>query len=240
MARDPLTTHEASFANPKDFIMLRSLRLSLLLLDAIGVLACFILAGQGLWVQMQLNRSASNAFVAKDVVADILPPPMYPIELRLVLSQAVEGTLGHEQAQREVDRLVGEYSERVAYWRKTPSPGVDNQLRGPQNDSAQAFIAAAQTQVMNRLRSGDLGGARAALPGVHQVFLAHLAMVRQTVAAGNKIAETSMATFMDVQTHAKHYAISAVLIAWALVSVVCRMVLDSARRPVEAMIRSMT
>ncbi len=213
--------------------MLRSLRLSILLLGAIGVLACSILVVQGFWVQRQLNQSASDAFVAKDVVADILPPPMYLIELRLVLSQAVEGTLSQGDAQREVDRLVAEYNERLAHWRKNPPTGVDKQLLGPQNESAQAFITASQTQVMKPLGAGDPDGARAALPGVHKVFLAHLAMVKQTVVTGNKTAETSMATFVDTQSQSTRYAILATMTAWALVTIFYRVVLSSVRRPVE-------
>lgn len=55
----------------------------------IGV-SLFVVA-QFSWLQYPQNERASEAFVAKDVIADILPPPMYLIEMRLVLSQAVKG-----------------------------------------------------------------------------------------------------------------------------------------------------
>ena len=35
------------------------------------VVAALLVAGQALWLQAQMHRSASQAFVAKDVIADI-------------------------------------------------------------------------------------------------------------------------------------------------------------------------
>jgi hypothetical protein len=40
-----------------------------------------------------LNIAALKVHAAKDVVADILPPPMHWIEIRLVLSLMLEGSL---------------------------------------------------------------------------------------------------------------------------------------------------
>ena len=214
-------------------IMLRSLRLSILLLGAIGLLACSILVVQGFWVQRQLNSSATQAFVAKDVVADILPPPLYLIELRLVLSQAVEGTLTAQQAQSEFNRLVGEYNERLDYWRKNPPGDIGSQLLGPQHDTAQAFINCAQAQVMTRLQHGDREGAKAAMGTVQGLFVAHLAAVKNTVTIGTKVADASMADFARTQASSNRNSIIATLAAMALVCVVYRLVLHSVRDPVE-------
>jgi methyl-accepting chemotaxis protein len=43
-----------------------------------------------------------------------LPPPLYLIEMRLVLSQASEGTMALDQAQTEFKRLKSEYEARVS------------------------------------------------------------------------------------------------------------------------------
>jgi methyl-accepting chemotaxis protein len=212
--------------------MLRSLRLSILLLGAIGVLACLIVALQGHWAQSRLNDSAGEAFVAKDVVADILPPPMYLIELRLVLSQAVEGTLTEPEASKQVDRLVSDYNDRVDYWTKHPPNGLEQQLLGAQHEAAKKFIAAARADVMARLKAGDKEGARTALLGVHQLFLKHLAGVEQTVAAGNKFAESSMASFAATQTESTRYALLCGGLAIVLVALFYRLVLRSVQSPV--------
>jgi len=72
-----------------------------------------MVALQGYWAQAQMNQRATEVFVSKDMVADILPPPMYLVELRLVLSQAVEGTLSAAEAKTQLERLVSEYQARV-------------------------------------------------------------------------------------------------------------------------------
>ena len=73
---------------------------------------------------------AQQVFVAKDVTADILPPPMYLVEMRLVLSRAVEGTLDASSARQEVDRLAKEYDARYEYWRANPPKALGELLLG--------------------------------------------------------------------------------------------------------------
>ena len=58
-------------------------------LAALSLLVVCACVGVGIGMTRQLAHSSQKAFVAKDVVADILPPPTYLIEARLVLSQAL-------------------------------------------------------------------------------------------------------------------------------------------------------
>jgi methyl-accepting chemotaxis protein len=212
--------------------MFRSLRLSILLLGAIGVLASLIVAGQSYWTQSLLKHDANDAFVAKDVVADILPPPMYLVELRLVVSQAVEGTLTPTQAQVQIDRLVSEYAERVAYWTAHPPGTLGAQLLGPQHDAAQKFIAAVQSEVMSKLKAGDKEAARKGLDSVHALFLKHLDGVQATVASGTKFADQSMSAFDTVQSSSTRNSAIAAALALALVLLIYRVVLRSVQRPI--------
>ena len=64
-----------------------------------AVVAATIPGAVSVWSATHAERAADRTFVAKDVTADILPPPMYLIEMRLVLSQAAEGTLAPDAAQ---------------------------------------------------------------------------------------------------------------------------------------------
>ena len=217
--------------------MLKSLRLSILLLGAIGVIASLIVAGQSRWMQMRVQSYAQDAFVAKDVVADILPPPMYLIELRLVLSQGVEGTVTAAQAQTQFDRLVSEYKARVDYWTKNPPYGLEKQLLGEQHAAAQKFISAAQSDVMVKLQAGDKAGARKSLDDVHALYLKHLEGVHQTVVAGNKFADHSMAAFESGQASSTRNSIIAIATALGLMLVFYRLVLSSVRGPINDCIR---
>jgi len=97
------------------------------------VFAALLVALQGFWLQGRMGQNAAEVFVSKDVVADILPPPTYLIEMRLVLSQAVEGTLQPSEAQQQVARLAGEYQARVDHWTQHPPYGLESQLLGRQH-----------------------------------------------------------------------------------------------------------
>lgn len=173
----------------------RSLRWSLLSIGLSGLLAALVVFGQALWCFQALDERARAAMVAKDVVADILPPPMYLVEMRLVLSQAVEGTLPLEMAVQQVDKLSKEYAQRVGHWSQNPPFGLESRLLGAQHQSAVRFIAAADKDVLQRLKADDLQGALAGLRSAHKLYLAHRAGVDETVSASVSFADESLASF---------------------------------------------
>ena len=217
--------------------MFRSLRLSIFMLGAIGVLAALMTALQGHFLQVQMDQAATRTFVAKDVVADVLPPPMYLIELRLVLSQGVEETLDAQATKKQFDALVSEYGKRVAYWTKNPPFGLERQLLGSQNTTARKFIAAAQTQIIDRLLAGDTAGAKLNLPAVHALFLQHRAAVDETVVAGNQFAEVSMAEYGGAGTRSSQIMFGTTVLAIIFVLLLYRLVLRSIQEPIEGCIR---
>src|SRR3954470_2205920 len=83
----------ASSKNNHKTAIMKSLRSLLLLLIVSGLLASGVLTAASMWGAAGTTDAAQRALVSKDVTADILPPPLYLIELRLVLSEAVEGTM---------------------------------------------------------------------------------------------------------------------------------------------------
>jgi len=143
----------------------------------------------------RLDGSARKALVAKDVVADVLPPPMYLIEARLVLSQAVEQTLEPAQALQRWEKLASEYRERAAYWRANPPHGLERQLLGAQHEQGERFIRLGRSAVLERLADGDRMGAQRGLREVDAVYLQHRAGVDETVKAGTIFADASIAEF---------------------------------------------
>jgi flagellar basal body-associated protein FliL len=166
-------------------------QLWLAILGALVVLAC---VATGYFASLQLQRSSQSAFVAKDVVADVLPPPMYLIEMRLVLSQAVEASTPVESAAVQLARLEKEYRERVTYWQANKPEGLDKLLLGSQHDTAEAFIVGAK-RVMKLVTDGNLRGASDELVKVHDLYLKHRLAVDATVKAGVDRAERSMTSF---------------------------------------------
>ncbi len=174
---------------------MKSVAKSLSLIGLVGSLAALLVLAQALWSFDAFNASAQRALVAKDVVADILPPPLYLVEMRLVLSQAVEQTLPLQQAHKEFERLAAEYRSRTEHWTSYPPFGLEKLLLGPQHAAAQAFMANARTEVLSRLNTGDAAAARAALQKAHELYLAHRSAVDASVKASSDVADESMASF---------------------------------------------
>jgi methyl-accepting chemotaxis protein I, serine sensor receptor len=213
--------------------LFRSLQWSIYLLGAVGVAALLAVAFQGQWQQFRMSRLASEVFVSKDVVADILPPPMYLIELRLVLSQAVEGTINAAQAKKELDRLSSEYQARVDYWTQNPPNGLERHLLGRQHEAARKFIDSAHALIGERLPKGDADAAKRDLAQAHQFYLEHRAGVNETVLRANQFATESLKGFDAVHARSSKVAFAVASIALVLVLLFCRLVLRSIVVPVQ-------
>ena len=157
------------------------LRAMLTTFTAAALMATAIVGAMSLWGARQAGDAAAQTFVAKDVTADILPPPLYLIEMRLVLSQGVEGTLALDAVKAEVTRLESEYTARVKFWKDNPPYGLAGKLLGRQHDAGMAFIAAAGKLVDALGEKAEASALQAALGAAHVAYLAHRAGVDATV-----------------------------------------------------------
>jgi methyl-accepting chemotaxis protein len=164
----------------------------------------------------QLADQATRVYVAKDVTADILPPPMYLIEMRLVASQGLEGSMPVATVRSEFDRLRSEYQARVTHWTNNPPYGLEAQLLGEQHAAAGAFINAMERDFLPQLVSGDAAGARAALFRAHDLYIAHRRGVDQTVTASVAFANDEMAAFDSVKAWTRNANFIAVATTIAL------------------------
>jgi methyl-accepting chemotaxis protein len=199
-----------------------------------AVMVCLCVAA-GLSGLQWLEASSERAFAAKDVVADILPPPLYLIEMRLVLSQAAEGSLTPTQATDEFNRLLKEHAQRVSHWRANPAFGLESKLLGVQHEQGLAFIEAGQ-KVLQQVQSGNHLAAQQELQAAHQVYMLHRAGVDSTVTAGHRLASESMAAFAASARQAK-YALLLILalglVCGGLLSwMVARSIVEPLRRAV--------
>ena len=179
---------------------MKSLKNILILLITSGLLAAGLMTGVSMWGSRSANHSAERALVAKDVTADILPPPMYLIELRLVLSQAVEGSMPLSTAQAHTERLAQEYGGRVDYWTKHPPYGLESKLLGAQHAAGQRFIDASKP-VLATLAAGDAATAQDALRSAHALYVEHRAGVDETVKASAAFADAAMAELLSTQAN---------------------------------------
>lgn len=195
---------------------MNSIKGSLTALISLAVLAVSVLAGSGIHTASTLENRAARTFVAKDVTADILPPPMYLIEMRLVLSNAIEGILSAQQAQKEFEKLQSEYDTRVDYWKKNPPFGLEQDLLGQQHEAAVKFMGLAKTKVIDPLAAGDVEAAKHAMPEVHQAYLAHREGVNATVKSSVAFAEKEIGSFESARASSMWILLACLLLAVAI------------------------
>ncbi len=213
--------------------MFRSLRWSIFLLGTVGVVAALVMALQGYWLHTRLNQGAGQALVARDLVADTRAAPLPLVEMRLVLSQALEGTLDAAEAKRQFERLATAYEGRSELWSQQMPAGFDMRLLTRQHDTGMRFVAAARTQVLDALQSGQAAPARAQLPAVQALYLEHLASVDQTGAAAQRGADAATAALGLLHDRAGQIALALLVVVIGLSTWVYRRVLHSVEDPVE-------
>jgi methyl-accepting chemotaxis protein len=163
---------------------------------AAGILVAVLLLINAMWANSVNERASEKVFVAKDVTADILPPPMYLIELKLNLAEASVGKESAEELRKAVDRLEKEYLDRVAYWNANPPFGLETQLMGAQHDSALKLIASAR-EVVKKMEAGDSAGVQTAMASVDEAYQKHREGVDSTVLAALAFADQSMQGLKD-------------------------------------------
>ena len=189
-----------------------------MLLVAAAIGATATLGAVSIGGDIRGHAATARALVAKDVAADVLPPPLYLVEMRLVLSEALEGTLEPQKAEAEFKRLSKEYEERLAHWRAHPPFGLEAHLTGAQHAAGERFIAAGR-EVVAALGSRDRDAAEAALKSAHAIFMQHRQAVDQTVTAVNAFGQQSMAEAERVSALVRWVSLAAVALSVALLAV---------------------
>ncbi|WP_038913324.1 methyl-accepting chemotaxis protein [Dickeya zeae] len=178
---------------------MKSIRSILLFLLLVGLGSVLTQGAVNWWSGQQMLKQANKIFTAKDITADILPPPLYLIEARLTLSQGLDGSLSPGEATKTFDKLAQDYTTRVDYWRKTPTFGIEQYLLGEQHDAALKFLEAARRDVLQPLAAGNTTAARAGLAGVHKLYEAHRTAVDKTVEVSNAFADKNLAAFDAIE-----------------------------------------
>ena len=123
--------------------------------------------------------------------------------MRLVLSQAIEGTIEKDAAKSEWTRLQGEYLSRVAFWRQKPD-GLEAQLLGAQHEAGTAFIEAAGQVIDALSANADPAIAQGLMKMAHGAYLAHRKGVDDTVKESVAFADASMVAFDATTKTTKH------------------------------------
>jgi methyl-accepting chemotaxis protein len=162
------------------------------LLALVSGLAVATAAAVGLWAASQITQLGDKVIESKDMVADVLPPPLYLIEARLVVSQALEGLMTPADARRELQRLAAEHDKREAHWRAHPVEGLSPDLLARQYDAAHRFMAAADAWLDGAADTASLQGRAAGVQAVHALYLDHREAVDRTVEVASALGDQAI------------------------------------------------
>ena len=174
----------------------------LAIIAGIGIAGAIIVSAVGLFVfgQAKVNGPVySRIKSANDLVADILPPPEYIIEMHLVAFQS-STTTDAEQRQKQIARLAQlrkDYEDRRTYWTAHLGAGpMRKALLETSFQPAQHYFELVEKELIPALQAGHLDQAATLVHGpLEAAYVAHrsgidtlVELANSEVAAGETLA----------------------------------------------------
>jgi methyl-accepting chemotaxis protein len=156
-----------------------------------------------------INGPAYNRIIAsKDLVADILPPPSYILELHYYVTRALldvdapgkrSGTINTaniSQLASAFPRLKQSYDDRLSHWAKDKNISEEERslLTGSSNDAAQEYMSLVGTAFLPALQSGDFRKAIATYALLDQRYQEQRSRIKELIELSSQsVAENKQA-----------------------------------------------
>ncbi len=175
--------------------MFASLRGKSLIINQIAVLSVLLtLAGIGLYALNAMKLSADQMGQGKDVVADILPPPLYLIEANLESYDILQSDPPARPALIEkLKSLKKDYDSRNEYWDSSDlDPAVKASLMGEQRKYADLFWKEVEQRFLPAVQANDMASAKVSAQSLRYYYEAHRKGVDATVSLGGKYASDKL------------------------------------------------
>ena len=146
----------------------------------------------------------------KDLVGDILPPPVYVLEPYLEATLAVNDPQNVSAHRDRLAQLRKEYDERLAYWRQQDiDPAVRDLLSKDSAAPAAKFWSITEGSLIPALEKGNAEVAHEAYRALTEAYNAHRAKIDETVAAANRMNKA-------IETEAASQARTTDLVTWSV------------------------
>lgn len=100
----------------------------------------------------------NQIILSKDLIADILPPPEYIIETRLVTYQMVDNASNENfnDLKKQIQSLKSSFEERQAYWKDSPlKEDAKSLILGEIKKTALEYFNVVETELIPAIESGD-------------------------------------------------------------------------------------
>ena len=140
-----------------------------------------VMAG-GATALSKVEQAASQLGQGKDVVADILPPPLYIIEAHLLAYQMLRRDISTARGLERVKALVAAYQERNRYWEAVELDGaLKSALLGKQRAFADSYFDVLTRALVPALDQGQVELAETAFKRLDGAYASHRQEVDRTV-----------------------------------------------------------
>ncbi|MEY9103300.1 methyl-accepting chemotaxis protein [Sinorhizobium fredii] len=152
-----------------------------------GIIAIGLLVSIGIktyaFDKLRVNGPVYTQIVyGKDLVADILPPPLYTVESYMLAMEAISSPELVARNQEKIAALKRAYDERRSYWKSSSAPDVlMKKLEDEVLARADVFWQVLEKQFLPALQANDLAGAGQALNALKGSFHHHEIAVNELV-----------------------------------------------------------
>jgi methyl-accepting chemotaxis protein len=165
-----------------------------------------------------LDESDYREVIAmKDLVADVLPPPMYVIESYL-LALELERERDPQQIaelRKRWQKLQADYGDRRAYWTEHLEPGsLRSAFLDDSRRSAQRLFELGDHELLPALQAGDTARASAAISAIRAVYNEHRGHIDKVVTlADQRGKDAALAASNAIDTRTQWRVVLGALIA---------------------------
>jgi methyl-accepting chemotaxis protein len=168
---------------------------SLLFGQVLGIMVIITLISISFFGLYSVRSAADQMGQGKDVVADILPPPLYLIESQLQVYTLLHAKPEEREALLQtLARLQQEFESRNRFWQESSlNEPLRELLLGEQKVQGELFWQLLNDKFVPAIKAGDLAQAGAIAARLHTLYNAHRLGVDATVISGNQYAAAQMA-----------------------------------------------
>ncbi|MFM5317202.1 methyl-accepting chemotaxis protein [Aeromonas veronii] len=168
---------------------------SLLFGQVLGIMVIITLVSISFFGLYSVRSAADQMGQGKDVVADILPPPLYLIESQLQVYTLLHAKPEEREALLQtLARLQQEFESRNRFWQESSlNEPLRELLLGEQKVQGELFWQLLNDKFVPAIKAGDLAQAGAIAARLHTLYNAHRLGVDATVIRGNEYAAEQMA-----------------------------------------------
>jgi aerotaxis receptor len=168
-----------------------------------GFITLLLLASAGLggYVMHALSDAATQMGQGKDLVSDVLPPPLYIVEPDLVSKSLLHAEGADKQRLlAEFSQLKQAYDARNRDWEKSSLPAaIKASLFGEQRKQADRWWKEAQERFIPAIQRGDIEAAQSIQGTMDTYFSAHQKAVDDTVKLASQFGNDSFSSLANTR-----------------------------------------